>query len=203
MRLISLAPLAVADPLRNAEFGNIALVAAGRIAEGRGVAACLALGAARVVMGRRFLALIKTSIAKGYQDAVLRSKYGGLSTVRSKLYDILRGTTGWPERIGGRGIINRSFLDAKEGTVTEENKKAYAKPLELGDLGCVEDGKLTAYAGTGVGLVRSVKPAAGILKDIRGQAQDLPVEELQQKIRINRLRSQLVLRYIDFDTVQL
>lgn len=141
--IVTLFPKA-ADALRNAGFGNIALVAVGGIVEGRGVAACLALGAAGVVMGTRFLASTEASIAKGDQDAVLRSKDGGLSTFRSKVYDILRGTPCWPERIGGRGIIKRSFLDAKEGTVTEENRKAYAKALKLGDLGWAEDGRLTA-----------------------------------------------------------
>ncbi|KAI4173360.1 MAG: hypothetical protein LQ348_006595 [Seirophora lacunosa] len=169
--IISLFP-ETADALRDAGFGHIALVAAGGIVDGRGVAACLTLGTAGVVMGTRFLASTEASIAKGYQDAVLRTKDGGVSTARSKVYDILRGTTGWPERIGGRGIINQSFLDAKDGRVTEENKKAHAEALEQGDLGWAEDGRLTAYAGTGVGLISSVKPAGDILKEIREQAQD-------------------------------
>ncbi|KAI4138772.1 MAG: hypothetical protein L6R39_006617 [Caloplaca ligustica] len=168
--LISLLP-ETADALRAAGFGHIPLAAAGGIVEGRGVAACLALGAAGVVMGTRFLASSEASIAKGYQDAVLRAKDGGISTVRSKVYDILRGTTGWPERIGGRGIINQSFLDAKDGRVTEENKRAYAEALEQGDLGWAEDGRLTAYAGTGVGLISKVKPVAEIMDEVRGRVQ--------------------------------
>lgn len=164
--IISLFPETV-DALEDAGFGHIPLVAAGGVVEGRGVAACLALGAAGVVMGTRFLASTEASIAKGYQDAVLRAKDGGVNTVRTKVYDTLRGTTGWPERIGGRGIINQSFLDAKHGQVTAENKKAYAEALEQGDLGWAEGGRLTAYAGTGLGLINKIQPAEEILEEVR------------------------------------
>ncbi|KAL8696988.1 MAG: hypothetical protein Q9201_007373 [Fulgogasparrea decipioides] len=164
--IISLLP-EVADALRDIGFGETPLVAAGGVVEGRGAAACLALGAQGVVMGTRFLASTEAQIATGYQAAVLRSGDGGVSTVRSKVYDILRGTTGWPEQIGGRGIINQSFLDAKDGIVTEENKKAYAEALQKGDLGWSKNGRLTAYAGTGVGLIKQVQPAGVILEEIR------------------------------------
>ncbi|KAL9025220.1 MAG: hypothetical protein Q9196_005919 [Gyalolechia fulgens] len=156
-----------ADALKEAGFEHVSLIAAGGIAEGRGVLACLALGAEGVVMGTRFLASTEAQIAKGYQDTVLRARDGGVSTVRTKVYDILRGTTGWPQRIGGRGIINQSFLDAKDGNVTEENKQAYAEAMRRGDLGWSEDGRLTAYAGTGVGMIDKVQRAREILEETR------------------------------------
>ncbi|KAL8934440.1 MAG: hypothetical protein Q9216_005912 [Gyalolechia sp. 2 TL-2023] len=146
-----------ADALKEAGFEHISLIAAGGIAEGRGVSACLALGAEGVVMGTRFLASTEVQIAKGYQDAVLRARDGGVST------------------IGGRGIINQSFLDAKDGKVTEENKQAYAEALKRGDLGWSEDGRLTAYAGTGVGMIHQVQPAREILEEIRTERKAFPV----------------------------
>lgn len=168
--IISLFP-ETADALRDAGFGHIGLVAAGGVVEGRGVAACLALGAAGVVMGTRFLASTEASIAKGYLDAVLRTKEGGTTTVRTKVYDVLRETTGWPDHIGGRGIINQSHLDVKDGEVTEANKKAYAAALTKGDSGWAENGRLTTYAGTGVGLIKNVKPAVEILNEVRAQVE--------------------------------
>ncbi|KAL8997406.1 MAG: hypothetical protein Q9188_006333 [Gyalolechia gomerana] len=164
--IVSLFP-ETADALKEAGFEHVSLIAAGGITEGRGVSACLALGAEGVVMGTRFLASTEAQIAKGYQNVVLRARDGGVSTVRTKVYDILRGTTGWPQRIGGRGIINQSFLDAKDGNVTEENKQAYAEALRRGDLGWSSDGRLTAYAGTGVGMVDKLQPAREILEKIR------------------------------------
>ena len=95
--IISLLP-EVADALAANGHADIHLVAAGGIAEGRGAAAALALGAHGIVMGTTFLASTEASIAKGYQSDVVRTKDGGSTTVRTKLYDQLRGTTGWPEQ---------------------------------------------------------------------------------------------------------
>ena len=84
----------VADSLRDIGMANIPLIAAGGIVEGRGSAACLALGGCGVVMGTRFLASREASIAKGYQDDVLRMDDGGTSTVRTRVYDTLKGRNG-------------------------------------------------------------------------------------------------------------
>ena len=159
-------------------------MAAGGVVEGRGVAACLALGAEGVVMGTRFLASTEASIAKGYQDAVLRAEDRGVSTVRTKVYDTLRGTTGWPERIGGRGIINQSFLDAKDGQVTDDNKEAYAEALKTGDLGWAEGGRLTAYAGTGVGLINKIQPAKEILQEVREHVRNIEARQSKETSRL-------------------
>ena len=167
--IITLLP-EVADAMQAIGKSNINLVAAGGIAEGRGVAACFALGAEGVVMGTRFLASEEANIAKGYRDDVLKSSDGGIRTVRSKVYDTLRGTTGWPDRYGGRGIINESYMDAVDGEVTDEMKRLYEKALTRGDEGWGEHGRLTAYAGTVVGLVHRVLPARDIVSEVRSQA---------------------------------
>ena len=164
--IITLVP-EVADALDEAGHRNVSLVAAGGIIEGRGAAAALALGASGVCMGTRFLACKEACLAKGYQDDVIRMKDGGINTIRSNVYDTLRGTTGWPAHYGGRGIVNQSYLDAQKGGVTDENKKLYAEALEKGDQGWGEQGRLAAYAGTGVGLVKEVKSAQEILDEVR------------------------------------
>ena len=167
--IITLLP-EVADAMQAIGKSNIKLVAAGGIAEGRGVAACLDLGAEGVVMGTRFLASEEANIAKGYQDDVLKSSDGGVTTVRSKVYDTLRGTTGWPHRYGGRGIINESYMDAANGEVTDVMKRLYEKALTKGNEGWGKHGRLTAYAGTAVGLIYRVLPAHEIVSEVRSQA---------------------------------
>ena len=164
--IISLLP-EVADALNEAGYHDICLVAAGGIIEGRGVAAAITLGASGVSMGTRFLACVGANVAKGYQDDIIRMKDGGINTVRSNVYDTLRGTTGWPAHYGGRGIINQSYLDAQKHGITDENKNLYAEALEKGDQGWGEQGRLTAYAGTGVGLVKEVKSAQEIFDEVR------------------------------------
>ena len=78
---------------------------------------------------------------------------GGTSTVRTRVYDTLRGTE-WPRRYNRRGIISQSYLDAQNGMVTDENKSRYQEALQTGDLGWGQNGRVTAYAGCGVGLVK-------------------------------------------------
>lgn len=170
--IVSLLP-EVADALKVEGHGNMALVAAGGVVEGRGTAACLVLGAQGVVMGTRFLASREAQIAKGYQEEIVRARDGGVSTARSKVYDTLRGTIGWPSHYNGRGLINRSYRDAKAGMLTEENKKLYTEALKTGDEGWGVEGRLTTYAGTGVGLIREVKSAREIIEEARTVARRL------------------------------
>lgn len=170
--IISLLP-EVHDALHAAGMPGISLVAAGGIVEGRGVAAAFALGAEGVAMGTRFLASEEAQVAKGYQDDVIRVGDGGVSTVRSKVYDSLRGTTGWPDQYGGRGIINESFMDAKNGEVTDSNRRDHEEALKKGDQGWGKNGRLTAYAGTGVGLITKVMPAREIMEEIRRDVQEV------------------------------
>jgi len=143
------------------------LIAAGGIAEGRGAAAAFALGAEGVVMGTRYLASYEANISKGYMDAVLAAEDGGVSTVRSSVYDYLRGTTEWPEGYGGRGVINQSYRDHLSGMEPEENKKLYNQEMEKGDEGWGDAARMTTYAGTNVGLVRGVKSAREITEEVR------------------------------------
>ena len=146
------------------------LLAAGGIMDGRGAAAALALGASGVVMGTRYLASPESNIAAGYRNDVVCTSDGGQTTERTKLYDQLRGTTDWPLEYGGRGVLNESFHDNAKGMSLEENKRLYEEALGKGDEGWGENGRLTTYAGTGVGLVREIKGAAAITEEVRGDA---------------------------------
>lgn len=146
-------------------------IATGGISDGRGVASALALGAQGVCLGTRYLAASEATIASGYRDAVLRASDGGTTTIRSSVYDQLRGTTEWPSGYGGRGVINASFRDHEAGVGFEDNKKLYEEALASGDKGWEGDmARLTTYAGTGIGLVKKVESAKGITETVREDA---------------------------------
>jgi nitronate monooxygenase len=171
--IISLLPETV-DTLAAEGFGDIPLLAAGGIVDGRGVAAALALGASGSVIGTRLLAATETTIKKGYQDVVISTTDGGQTTVRTHMYDNLRGTTGWPSIYDGRGIVNASVEDAEKGMPFEENKKLYEEEMKKGDVGWTGDrARMAAYVGSGVGLVKEVIPAGKIVEEVRSKALEI------------------------------
>lgn len=147
------------------------ILAAGGVVDGRGMAASLALGSSGVVMGTRFLASSEATVARGYQAEVLRASDGGRNTVRSTVYDRVRGIGGWPDRYDGRGVINESYVDAVEkGMDEEENRRLYQEEMKKGDDGWGPAGRMTTYAGTGVGLIKEALPVATILERVRCEA---------------------------------
>ena len=156
----------VADALA-AEGIEIPLIAAGGIVDARGVAAAISLGADGACLGTRFLACEEAVIAKGYQNEVLRVGDGGVSTVFTKVYDVVRGIHGWPVAYSGRGVANQSYLDALIGMGDVENEALYRQAMEMGDEGWGPEGRMTTYAGTGVGLVKEVKSAKDIIQELQ------------------------------------
>ncbi|KAG0651546.1 2-nitropropane dioxygenase [Hyphodiscus hymeniophilus] len=151
---------------------DIPIIAAGGITDGRGVAAALSLGAVGVAMGTRFLAANEAKISKGYQGDVLSTRDGGQNTVRTTLYDHLAGRTDWPHGYDGRNVVNRSVLDHESGVEFEENRRLYEEATKKGDQGWGQNGRMTAYVGSGVGLIREVVEAGQIVKTARTQAKN-------------------------------
>ncbi|KAJ5551445.1 Aldolase-type TIM barrel [Penicillium sp. DV-2018c] len=166
MGLMTLFP-EVADVMANS---RIPLFAAGGIADARGVAAALCLGAAGVAMGTRFLASSEARISKGYQDEVVRAVDAATSTTRTQLYNHLRGTFGWPEEYSPRTIFNQSYVEQQEGKPFEELKKLHDEAAKKGDSGWGPEGRLATYAGASIGLIHDVKSAGDIVHGIREDA---------------------------------
>lgn len=142
------------------------IIAAGGIADSRGLLAALALGASGVVLGTRLLASPEANISPGYKAEILRASDGGQTTVRTKVYDRLRGTN-WAETHNARGVVNQSFVDAQSGMDWEENTRLYKEEESKGDAGWGMNGRMTTYAGSGVGLVKEIKPVGQIVREVR------------------------------------
>ncbi|PYI31728.1 putative oxidoreductase 2-nitropropane dioxygenase family [Aspergillus indologenus CBS 114.80] len=151
--------------------GRIPLFAAGGIADGRGAAAALCLGASGVVMGTRFLAAEEARISAGYQQAIVRASDGATSTTKTLLYNHLRGTMGWPAEYSPRTIINQSFIEHQQGRPFEELKALHDQALQAGDSGWGPAGRLATYAGASVGLIHEVQSASTIIKQVQEEVQ--------------------------------
>ncbi|RHZ73694.1 hypothetical protein CDV55_107192 [Aspergillus turcosus] len=148
---------------------HIPVFAAGGIADGRGAAAALCLGATGVVMGTRFLAATEARISPGYQREIVRASDGAVSTTRTLLYNQLRGTVGWPEQYSPRTIINQSFIEHQTGRPFDELKKLHDQALKAGDAGWGPEGRLATYAGAAIGLIHDVKDAETIVQDVQSE----------------------------------
>ena len=109
---------------------------------------------------------------------MIKASDGGQTTARSSVYDRLRGTTDWPTEYGGRGVLNQSYHDAIAGLDWEENTRKYNEAVKLGDAGWGDDGRMTTYAGTGVGLVRKEQGAAEIIEEVRDECRKI-IERLK------------------------
>ncbi|KIW04379.1 uncharacterized protein PV09_04663 [Verruconis gallopava] len=173
--VISLVPETL-SALDAAGLSSIKVVASGGIADGRSVAAALALGSSGAVMGTRFLASEEIVLpAPGYRDAVLKAKDGGQSTVKSKVFDELRGPNIWPVEYDGRSIAVDSYQDWSAGMSIDELRKLHkeAEGTETKGFSALKgEARAAVWAGTGVGFVDKVESAADIVQLVRKDAID-------------------------------
>lgn len=83
---------------------DIPVIAAGGIADGRGLAAALKLGADGVSMGTRFYASVEALAHQRMKERLVEC--GGDDTIRTQVFDIIREIN-WPKGYTGRAITNK------------------------------------------------------------------------------------------------
>lgn len=140
------------------------VIAAGGIADGRGVAATLMLGAAGVQLGTRFLVADECSVHENYKAKIIAAN------------DIATITTG--KRLGHpvrslKTPFSRAYFKAEYSSISDEELEALgAGALRLaaveGDLerGCF-------LAGQAAGMVHKRQPAAEIIREIFEEAENV------------------------------
>jgi nitronate monooxygenase len=153
---------------------EIPVLAAGGIADARGVAAARALGAEGVWVGTRFLLAEEAPIHPRYRELLLASD--ATDTVFSRVFD-----GGWPD--APHRTLRNSTLEAwaqagapgpgsrpGEGEILARRRDGsgvprYASALPLAEMEGEIEG-LSLWAGQSVGLARSVRPAAEIVAEL-------------------------------------
>jgi nitronate monooxygenase len=146
------------------------LLAAGGIADGRGLAAALMLGADGVLVGTRFWAAAEALTPQGMIDRATRAS--GDDTVRTKAIDALRGVP-WPEEFSFRVLKNKftdewAHREAEAAGARGSLAGAYAEARKRHDL----DMYLTVV-GEAAGLLHDRPSAASIIQDMVAQAESL------------------------------
>ena len=143
---------------------HLPVIAAGGIADGRGVAAVYMLGAQGVQMGTRFLSAVECSIHPVYKEKIIKAT------------DLCTMVTG--KRLGHpvrslRTQFARGYAKAEYGGMADEELETLASgalrlAVQEGDLekGCFLSGQVAA-------LVKKEQPAAEIIKEVMEEAEPL------------------------------
>lgn len=146
------------------------LCAAGGIADGRGLAAALMLGADGVVIGTRFWASNEALVAAAQHSAAITAT--GDDTVRQSVTDIARGYD-WPGRFSIR-VVRNAYVDQWLGREAELRALGEAERQRYADAAAQGDANVSAaIAGEAIGLIRDIQPAAAIVHEIVSQAEAL------------------------------
>jgi nitronate monooxygenase len=147
---------------------GVPVVAAGGIADGRGLAAALMLGADGVLMGTRLLAA-KESLAAPAAKAHVAAASGD-DTLRTAVFDIVRAYE-WPPEFSDRALINR-FSEAwhgREAAVAQAGdaeRACYAAAAAAADVDTA-----VVFAGEAIDLIPSRRAGRLILERVVSEAE--------------------------------
>jgi enoyl-[acyl-carrier protein] reductase II len=158
------------------------VLASGGIADGRGLAAALMLGADGAWVGTRFVATAESAAHEGYKARVVTAN--SVHTTLTGIFGpehpefnpmrVLRNRVvqEWADRAeevprdtSSRPVIGETNLG---GQVVELHKFTNLVPMRDNTTGDLEE--MPLLAGQGVGLIRSVEPAATVVQEMTAQA---------------------------------
>jgi len=149
---------------------RVPVALAGGVADGRGLAAALMLGAQGVTLGTRFYACEE---AAGHPNAkALIVAASGEDTVRSTVFDILRKKV-WPAQYTGRCLANeytRKWVGREDELINQigAESRGYLAARDRGDFNIA-----AVIAGECAGLIHDVRTAAEIMRSMTEQANEL------------------------------
>ena len=144
------------------------VVAAGGIADGRGLAAALTLGADGVLVGTRFYATVESLGHENARARILASS--GEDTVRTTVFDTVRGYQ-WPGGITGRALRN-DFAKRWHGhereliTALDTERMRYHAAVASGDMDSA-----VVFAGEGADLIEDRPQASAVVTRIVAEAE--------------------------------
>ena len=152
----------------------IPVLAAGGIADGRGLAAAIALGADGVLMGTRFLASVESPLHANFKQAILDSD--GHDTFLTEIPDLAAGLV-WP------GAMSRARRNAfverwagREWMIRQNQREVFRGVRAAREAGDADEAPLSM--GQDAGLIDDIPPAAEIVSRIAAEAEAILAERL-------------------------
>jgi nitronate monooxygenase len=147
--------------------GEVPVVAAGGIADGRGLAAVLLLGAVDGWLGTRFVASHEWSGGDWQQRAVLAATAD--DTVRTTVFDRVREAP-FPQGIADR-VLRNGFTESWGSRLADIESERPVLRRELEEAAQRGDATMVDIsAGVAAGLIRSLEPAGVIVRRIVDEA---------------------------------
>jgi len=150
--------------------GRVPVVAAGGLADGRGLAAMLMLGASGVLLGTRFYASVECEVEEEAKQRICAASGG--STARSVVFDLSRNIF-WPAPFTLRALVNdhsRRWMgrevELMQNMATVSADYATAKRARNFDIAGV-------FAGEATALIHDIPPAAEIVGRIVAEAEQI------------------------------
>jgi nitronate monooxygenase len=143
------------------------LLAAGGIADGRGLASALMLGADGVLIGTRFWASREALVNARHHEAIIETNGDG--TIRTRVADIARQIP-WPEGFTAR-IRRNAFTRRWHGREEElETNAAIEGPRYRRAFAEGDPENTGVWFGEAAGLIHSIEPAGAIVERISAEA---------------------------------
>ncbi len=154
---------------------RIPVIAAGGIADGRGLVAALALGASGILMGTRFVATRESMAIEMYKKALLEES-GNATTITDvfsgRYARVLRNE--FTRRYGNSGAPVLPFL--WQGSVARD---IYDRAAAEGN-----PDYFPMWAGQSVGLIHNLPGAAEVVESVIREARQLLLEQLPQTVKL-------------------
>jgi NAD(P)H-dependent flavin oxidoreductase YrpB (nitropropane dioxygenase family) len=155
------------------------VLSAGGIADGRGLAAALALGAEGVLLGTRFMATPEAPIHPNFKQAIVKSD--GHDTVLTEIPDLASQRV-WP---GAMSRAQRNqFIERWAGRewALRQNAREVGKQVAAARAaGDVDNASLSF--GQDAGLIDSVKSVREVVQDLVAEAEEIIQGRLQRLIK--------------------
>ena len=164
------ATLPLVPAVLDATQGAVPVVAAGGFADGRGLAAALALGADGVMMGTRFAVTEESLATSGFKNTLVSA--AATDTVDTRAFDVVRGIP-WDEVYQARSVSN-DFTREWTGRDAElAARRSEIEPAWTAAVARDDTGQRALFAGEVLDLVTDVRPAASVVHDTVAEAEDI------------------------------
>ena len=143
---------------------NIPVIAAGGIADGRGVAAAYCLGASGVQMGTVFLATEECPVSENYKNAIIEAVDTSTTLTGTKFGAPVRGI---------KNELTKRYheLEEKSSTLMELEELTLGSLRKAAYEGDVENGSI--MSGQIAGLVNEIRPVKDVIEGIFEEAKEV------------------------------